>query len=555
MLKILLLPFRLLKLLVTILELLAKELERGAEELERETAKAATRARQVRLSRQQAMVTEIANRERAEQEKNERELLGVIKVSEQARNFAGGSSVPRPFASPPRAAPPATPQFKAPTKPQAFSSPRLQSPSQPVENAPRPQAPEAAPILVGQFDPAPGPVTLVLFDLDGTLLDTDDLEQFRGRQHLGPQSQDYIAQLSSAYHRSSARNVYHPKHLANLAKEFPALRFGVFTRSPRNYANVLLNLGFSGWTWDAVVAFEDVARSKPHGDGVALAMRMVGLSDPRHVALVGDDTVDIQAAYNAGCLFFLETTSRSRLGLRALLEKVPDGILRGPATLARAIRSPADCLPALEHFLLDPPIDSAAPRFDTVPHFGGPGDRLEIVVLGRMFTETPDLANRFRWHGLTKSILDNKSSDQFPAAWTQALGAFLSEQLKHRRQILVTVVPAKNGRVPRMEHFLGQLSCEVGRQVAERCLFVPDVLRYAAGAQSHSGLHLNRQQRMANVSANLSVAREDAVVSRDVVVIDDVVTSGATLMYSHRRLIESGARSVTCVALAKAVRF
>ena len=37
------------------------------------------------------------------------------------------------------------------------------------------------------------------------------------------------------------------------------------------------------------------------------------------------------------------------------------------------------------------------------------------------------------------------------------------------------------------------------------------------------------------------------------IVIDDIVTSGATLYYCNRYLVNAGARSVLCLALAKTV--
>lgn len=285
-----------------------------------------------------------------------------------------------------------------------------------------------------------------------------------------------------------------------------------------------------------------------------MAMEKLGIADPRQVVLVGDELVDVQAAYNAGCLSFFEAASSSRSAQYAL-EKLPDAIVRGHASLAHAIRDPKAALPSLERLLLDQGSNLTGLRVDTVQHPAGPGGTLDVLVMGRLFTENTDLGSRRCWHGLSKSILDNKSSDRFPRAWTLALEALLRHHLRKRPHLVVTVIPAKPGRHPRLEKLLLQLSQSVGADVKDRCQFVPDVLRYADGAIAHSGQRLSKAQRMANARANLSVRRANAVSGQDIIVVDDVVTSGATLLQARRCLHEAGAKEVTCVAFAKTVRF
>jgi len=52
---------------------------------------------------------------------------------------------------------------------------------------------------------------------------------------------------------------------------------------------------------------------------------------------------------------------------------------------------------------------------------------------------------------------------------------------------------------------------------------------------------------------HLFVTRPDQVQNRAIVVLDDVVTSGASLMYAREYLLTAGADSVSCVAIAKAI--
>jgi predicted amidophosphoribosyltransferase len=56
-----------------------------------------------------------------------------------------------------------------------------------------------------------------------------------------------------------------------------------------------------------------------------------------------------------------------------------------------------------------------------------------------------------------------------------------------------------------------------------------------------------------NVRDNLLVSPERSLHGTDVVVIDDVVTSGATFYYADRYLREAGASRVHCIALAQTI--
>jgi predicted amidophosphoribosyltransferase len=49
------------------------------------------------------------------------------------------------------------------------------------------------------------------------------------------------------------------------------------------------------------------------------------------------------------------------------------------------------------------------------------------------------------------------------------------------------------------------------------------------------------------------VSESSKVEGTDYLIIDDVVTTGASLMYARKKLKQSGARNVTLLALAKTV--
>jgi hypothetical protein len=272
------------------------------------------------------------------------------------------------------------------------------------------------------------------------------------------------------------------------------------------------------------------------------------------VVLVGDETSDIQAAYHAGCLAFLERGGWKEPNEHAL-EKVPDAQVKGPGSLLHAIQDLADRLPSLESAMVVQAPKRESARFDPVNHFDPEGRKYVVHVAGRLFVDSSDLAARRLFHGVTQSILDNKNSTHFPEAWISALIRFISMQLNHQKQVVVTVVPAKSGRTSRLEKLLAQLEDQSPYHLRRRCRFIADLLAFGEAAASHSGLHLGKRERMANAQSNLFVKCPDSAADGDIVVIDDVVTSGATLIAAHKKLTEVGARSVTCLALAKSVRF
>ena len=213
----------------------------------------------------------------------------------------------------------------------------------------------------------------------------------------------------------------------------------------------------------------------------------------------------------------------------------------------------------------DPDLHGSNPyRIDRIAHFP-PGVRQRPVwvhVLGRLFSEYEALKPRYARHSLTAQILGHKQAVTFPGEWMYSI-AFCANKLARRaalrdgENVVLTCIPRKPGGVPRMESLLGQL----GRSDELRTLrpkpatfeIRPDVLSYREGVVTAHQMHLDREQRFANVEQHLYVARPDDVRGKVVVVLDDVVTTGASLIVAHRKLLAAGASRVECAALAKAI--
>ena len=150
-----------------------------------------------------------------------------------------------------------------------------------------------------------------------------------------------------------------------------------------------------------------------------------------------------------------------------------------------------------------------------------------------------------------------KDAEAFPESWVGSLrDYFLYHNAAGAEPRIITVIPFKPGRTPRLERLLAQIERAERAEPyheAQKFEFIPDLLMFNEGAASSHGDHLNREQRFANVGEHLHVNRPDLAHGRHIVIIDDVVTTGASLLWADRKLRQVGARTVNCVAMTKAI--
>lgn len=399
---------------------------------------------------------------------------------------------------------------------------------------------------------------LCLFDLDNTLVKTNDLQELReaSKNNVDPH---HLAQLGAHIQNDPWRRIYDRAFLQSLRGHFPQLKLGVFTRAPRSYTETLLAWAYPGFDWDVVIAYEDVTPTKPYGNGVLTAMETLGVDYVDRVALIGDNDSDVKAAYNAGCLVAVDKRSWPQRMLPEhwkAQDLIPDGIIKSPQDVLDFIRDHRPFLPNLER-LLEGGAFHRALRYDKVGYWAdGDARRFSISVAGRCISNHNSVQWRRVNHALSNSIEANKDSQAFPLAWLEAVRSFIDQNFSpmfHPKEVVVTVVPHRPGREPRLERLLSQLEAYLGANPIEAAVTcVPDLLAYTVGVRSNHNEFLSRSQRFENVRDHLIVNRPELATARkSYLVIDDVVTTGASLIYSQKRLEEAGARDVHLLGLGK----
>lgn len=416
---------------------------------------------------------------------------------------------------------------------------------------------------------------LLLFDLDDTLLKSSHLESYRGKEHVGEINPGYAESLRKAAEKLEC--LYPQSLICRIGEVFPDLKLGVFTRAPRVYAEILLAKCYPTIEWDCIISYEDVQRTKPFPDGIFLAVKRTAVSNIQRVALVGDGKTDIIAAYQAGCYAIL-----SRLGWGAdwneknnpqrsehyqTLELLPDAIVQRPSDIAKIITEPWEFLLALESW------DATwvnkrkkqALRVDELNHFSdiektkGGGNRVSVKVLGRYFPPHKpeykfDFNPKSRTHQVSTKILTAKNGNEYPDPWVRCVAwciLEISEKVKYQeRRMIICPVPARPGRAPRLELLLEQVMAYVSESEYD-IQFDGKVLCFKEGVQANK--NLNKQERFVNIKSHLYVANQQAVSGNNVIVIDDITTSGASFFYAEQYLKKAKAKNVHCIALAQTV--
>ncbi|WP_219495306.1 HAD hydrolase-like protein [Proteus terrae] len=409
---------------------------------------------------------------------------------------------------------------------------------------------------------------LCIFDLDETLLYSNDLEKIR-KLLVNNEDEEVLEVLIDALNEDPERYIYSQDLLLEIRNNNPDLKLAVFTRSPSSYTESVLEWAYPDITWDGVICYEDVNRTKPHGEGICDLMERFDIDDPYKVVMVGDSSVDIQSAYNAGCYAVLDKSGWPREYEYThwnSLKLIPDAIINEPETLLRVLSEPDTFLPSLECLLESG--ENTCRYFDKINHFipreiGGNNHAYPIYVAGRNFADYRSLQVKRSYSLLTESIENNKNARSFPNEWIVSIFNFIKSQNLVKivdlwrginTKVVITSVPPRPGRIHRLSYLLNQLDDYIVANPIHGLdvITMPNLLGYSDGVRSQHNEHLSFIERFENVRDHIYISEPERLVDVDVVIlIDDVVTTGASLIYSSIKLKDSNDSSVICFAFAK----
>lgn len=152
-----------------------------------------------------------------------------------------------------------------------------------------------------------------------------------------------------------------------------------------------------------------------------------------------------------------------------------------------------------------------------------------------------------------KAVLRFKFSGR--SAYAACFGEILADCVRQNltgMYDLITWVPLSPQRLRKRGYSQSRLlaealAAELHGQESEICA---ELLNKCRNTPPQSGTK-NSAQRRANVSGAFTVTDRDRLAGRRILLIDDVVTSGATLSECSRVLLTAGAEKVVCATLCK----
>lgn len=431
------------------------------------------------------------------------------------------------------------------------------------------------------------PIKLVLFDLD-TLLDSASLSYTNNQADL----QAAIAEEKGKPYKEVKET------LVELQK---GVALGYVTSSPEWYATTLLENYFAGIKWSRVVSYGADEFTGEAGQGVGLELALQGLEVPtKHILYIGDSAEDVEAGLKAGVKVGLalwkhklsggpwpqcgfEVPKAFRQDALNAMERGPDYVIDVPRGIFCVFPHHLSGLPLLEGVALS---DHAVMPKPHLLYFAKEDfksrDTVFGVALGRYFPS----AHPRQDHELNRRLLAAKTAGYEPS-WIRAIAFYLKAlmhngsylesvigdsarleylsrdcldtetamnlrtNIKQRTESqmcrfdLITVIPAKVGGVPRLENLA---SAVVNMLEFPWVAFDPNQFIWSSAAQSN--MKLKFKERRDNVTHMQAHPHAKDVRGKRILVIDDIVTTGATLLRAKQILQQRAAKEVFALTLA-----
>lgn len=149
-----------------------------------------------------------------------------------------------------------------------------------------------------------------------------------------------------------------------------------------------------------------------------------------------------------------------------------------------------------------------------------------------------------------KKIPDSLAFAYFAAVLSLPIGKIAEARAYTGENTLVTHIPRSRSGIARDGYDQARsFACAIAR----RCGFAhKDLLRRIKHTKQQK--YLDISERMVNVKGMFGIKNGDALKGKNIILVDDLVTTGATVSEASRVLYECGARQVICVCIARSIR-
>ncbi|MDP6387843.1 MAG: ComF family protein [Candidatus Pacebacteria bacterium] len=152
--------------------------------------------------------------------------------------------------------------------------------------------------------------------------------------------------------------------------------------------------------------------------------------------------------------------------------------------------------------------------------------------------------------------LKYRRNRQIAKVFAQMLNDFMVEELSDlniysnfNRPLLVPIPLSKRKFRKRGFNQTEILAKEIAA-IGDNCFYTVDAGLFKKIKDTPNQTALEKKERLKNVIGAFEVSSKEKIKERNIILLDDVTTTGATLKEGRKVLLEAGAKNVLCVAVA-----
>lgn len=315
----------------------------------------------------------------------------------------------------------------------------------------------------------------------------------------------------------------HPKHLSEFRSSYPKLKLGIISHLSIYDLMTKFSSYFIDIDWTLIRSLEDF-------DGPLNSATLTDVSRELELDLQQMRIIDNSLGFGREC---------KELDLKYCFWGKPQlsswAQFNDPLKIPNWALSPSNAWLTLEVALENGNISKSMASL--IDRHG-----LQVSVLGRYFPYSTDPRHRQQEGALSRCLLAAKNTG-FPNVIIDGLATAIAH---YPEDTLITAIPDKDdARCKRMSSLLKNLASHPSLQGYS---FSNSVLEYCAGAGTLQ--KISRSEKSRHLKINLHLKDVHQVELAAVLVIDDIVTSGATLSRVNDLLVNNGAERVDFIAMA-----